>query len=1475
MKTLDELLSELRQRDVKLWLEGDASGGHSQRLRYRAAKDSLTPELLTELKTQKAEIINFLRQITIAASSQIPPIIPCERNGNLPLSFGQQRIWFLHQFEPNSSSNNMPVVVRFTGNLNVAVLEESLREVVQRHEVLRTTFPAVNGKPSQVIASDVSLTLPIIDLRQVPDEQREAEALLLATKEAHQPFDLANGPILRLLLLRLSDREHLLIWNMHCIVCDGASSDLFYQDFTAIYKALSAGKASPLTPLPVQYADFTNWQYQWLQGEVLESQVNYWKQKLEGNLPIIELPYDHPRPHGVQTYRGDRAALLLSKTLNHALTDLSQKWGVTLFMTLLTVFELLLYRYSGQEDLLISFASASRGQVETERLIGFFSNTLVMRGNLAGNPTFRQLLDRVRKDCLEAYSHQDLPFERLIEELRPEQQSRNSSSLFQVKFSLNPPWSNGRGMGAVQLPDLTITSLFGYIYHGKTKYDLTLVLREQDNGLGMVFDYNAEMFDASTIERMLGHFKTLLEGIVANPDQPISELPLLTAGEQHKVLVDWHGKQADYPQNTCIHQYFEAQAKRTPNNIAVSFENQQLTYQELNQRANQLAYYLQTLGVKLGVLVGLYVEPCLEMIVGLLGILKAGGTYVSIAPTSGQDSLAFILEDAQISLVLTQSSLVDKFSEHQVQVICLDNDWEGIAVQATENLGYYTTDQTTACVMYVSGCNGKLNGIAITHRNLVTHSLAISETWELTVSDRLLLIPSISYNSFIESLFPSWIAGAIAILQSQELQNSTAQFFSFISQQQITVVNLPTSFWYELVKEPSISPQTLPVSLRLVMVGGEKVSRNAYLTWVEKVGKQVRWLNAYGLLETTLTATVYEPEAATEASNTRSEIPIGRAIANTKIYILDQRSQPLPIGITGEIYIGGIGVAQGYFNRTELTSEKFIPNPFSGESGSYLYRSGDFGRYLSDGNIEFVDRRDNQVKIRGFRIELAEIETILAHYPGVQETVVIAKEDVPGDKSLVAYLVPKQGETFESKQLLSFLQQKLPEHLLPSAFVIVDSLPLNANGQVDRQALPALNPTNSKIEKIFAKAEDPLQIQLTEIWENVLGIHPIGITDNFFDLGGHSLIAVRLFAEIEKIFGKTLPLSILLQSPTIEQLANLIREKSLSIKPNSEQTDGLFKRFFGRAIARFSKSNNSQLKKLIIEDENQANLKTPEWLPWSSLVPLQTNGDKPPLFCVHGAGESILYYRDFANYLGSNQPFYALQARGVDGRQTPLTRVNQMAAHYIKEIQTIQPQGPYFLGGYSFGGLVVWEMAQQLVAQGQKVALLAIFDTSSPICRKTTIQPTPAPKRISRHLNNLLEVGPTYILEQIEGKSSWLEYMLKQRLREFTFKAHLNISRILPYAYRKQIKIKDFNKQAAKEYVPKAYTGQVTVFRAEERPVTNGQEVDPNMGWSELALGGLDIQHVPGNHFSMFNEPYVKSLSEKMKVCIEQAIAET
>ncbi|AUT02008.1 non-ribosomal peptide synthetase [Nostoc sp. CENA543] len=1400
MKTLEQLLSELRQRDVKLWLEGD-------RLRYRAAKDSLTPELLAELKAQKSEIINFLRQITTVATANIPPIVPCERNGNLLLSFGQQRLWFLHQFEPDSSSNNMPVVVRFTGNLNVTILEASLKEVVRRHEVLRTTFPAVDGKPVAVVTSEVSLTLPIVDLRQVPEEQREAEAFRLATDEAHRPFDLANGPILRVLLLRLREQEHLLVWNMHAIVCDGASSDVFYQDFTTIYKALAEGKTSPLPPLPVQYADFAHWQHQWLQGEVLQSQVHYWQQKLAGSLPIIQLPYDHPRPSNVQTYRGDRAARLLPKTLNYALTDLSQKWGVTLFMTLLTVFELLLYRYSGQEDLLISFASVGRGQVETERLIGFFSNTLVLRSNLAGNPTFRELLDRVRKDCLEAYAHQDLPFERLIEELKPEQRNRNSSSLFQVKFSLNPPWSNGRGMASVQLPDLNMTSLFGYIYHGKTKYDLILVLREQDNGLGMVFDYNADMFEVSTIERMLGHFQSLLEGIVANPDCPILELPLLTKAEQHQLLVDWnHTKTADI-KDIAIHQLFEVQAECTPDRIAAIAQHGQLTYQQLNQRANQLAHYLQTLGVSTGVSVGLYVEPSLEMIVGLLGICKAGGTYVPITPTS--PDTAFICQDAQISLLLTTSSLIEQLSECGTKIMCLDTDWSAIAVHNQQNPVTPVTPDHLACITYPPTATARPHGISISHRNLVNHSLAISQTWELSQGDRVLVSSAID-----ESLFSCWFSGTGAVLQPPSLPNSITQFCSFISQQQITVLNLSTYFWHQLVDHLATSPAVLPDSLRLVMVGGEKVSPTAYQTWVERVGTKIRWLHAYGVKETTFTATVYNPQ-----TSNHKEIPIGKPIANTQIYILDQLLQPVPIGSPGEIYISGVGVVPGYYQQSDLTSQKFIPHPFSDDPQARLYQTGDLGRYLADGNLEYLGRTDRQVKIRGVGIDLTQIESLIGEHSDVTQAVVITNEQIPGEQHLVAYIVSHQEQQPQTSDLRSFLSQKLADEFIPSDFVCLKSLPLTANGQINYRALPEPNFVKQQLEGNFVAPHNETELLLTTIWAKLLGIQGFGINDNFFDLGGNSILAVRLFTEIEQNFGVNFPLSTLLQRPTIAELAAMIRQ-----------------------------------------DESAQE--------WEHLVIIKPgSSSKPPFFCVNAIWGNILFYRGLASYLSPDQPFYGLQSQGLDGKQTPLSSIPEMAASYIQEMQRVQPQGPYYLGGFSWGGTLALEIAQQLQAQGQEVRLLAIFDTGAPAIAQSQAQMTNV--QSTRYRTNLLNFRLWELQDYLSNLREKISWHLRAGKASILYRLYLRyIKRSLPEFYI--FNVAAANYKAYKSYFATAYSGKVTLFRA----IQDLAQLEKNaeLRWDQIATDGVDIYQVMGaTHTGLMEDSYVKLLAEQLQLCLERS----
>ena len=965
MKTtenIDRLLLELGQRKIKLWLEGD-------RLRYKAPKDAFTTELLSQVKQHKADIVSFLKEANNSVKSQLPSIKAIDRDGNLPLSFGQQRLWYLHQFEPDSSSNNMPVVVRIAGLLNVDALQRSLSELVRRHEVLRTTFPSVKGQPKLVIAPAESVPLELIDLRDLPQSDRDAKAFYLATEEAHKPFDLANGPILRVKLFRLQSEEHLLIWNLHCIVCDGASSDIFYQDLTAIYTAFAAGEPSPLPELTIQYVDFAHWQRQWLQGDVLESQIDYWKQKLDNLPPPLKLPYDRPHPKGVLTYKGDRSALMLPKSLNVELNRLSQKLGATLFMTLLTAFETLLHRYCGQEDILLNFASAGRAQVETEGLIGFFSNTLIFRTHLTENLTFKEALAKVGEAFLEAYAHQDLPFEKLIEELRPN--TKQGKSLFQVKFALNPPWSEGRGMASVKLPDTTFTSLFGYIYHGKTKYDLTLVMREQDEGLGVVFDYNADIFDASTIQKMLQHFRNLLEGVVANPDCILKELPMLASGEQ------------------------------------------------------------------------------------------------------------------------------------------------------------------------------------------------------LRQSDRL---------------------------EDEEIE---------------------------------------------------------------------------------------------------SKIPT--------------QTEPL----------------------------------------------------------------------------------------------------------------------------------------------------------------------------------DKIEFKLVEIWQDVLGIDSVGLQDNFFELGGNSLQAVNLFAQIEKQFGNNLPLSTLFQSGTVAQLAQIIRQK--------------------------------------------------DWLsPWESLVPIQPNGSKPPLFYIHGGGGNLLVYRDLAMSLGSDQPVYGLQPRGLDGKYVPFQKIEDMAAFYLAQIRQIQPHGPYYLAGLSSGGVTGWEISQILHAEGEKVALLALFDTDGPdnynllppfarlasvfswVVENSWSELNRIPETTALKLKELgTKQTSIKILERLGIRQRVLDDNEKidrdkmQQIYQFKFAQYQNISnkisslekRINSLAifllkrfandYYVEIfvgalsgnkittiddaskipealqKVQEANIIASRNYTPLVNPNKVTLFRASKRPP--GFYFDSKLGWGDLAAGGMEIHEIPGDHVSIMKSPV---LAEKLKICLNKAQAD-
>jgi len=1422
MKTIDEFLSELRHLDVKLWNEGD-------RLRYKAPKETLTPALLQELKERKAEILAFLHKANAATSSNLSPILPVPRDGNLPLSFAQARLWFLAQLEPDSPAYNIPAAFRLTGLLNVTALSQSLSEIVRRHEVLRTTFPSVDGQPKQVISLDTALTLPVIDLRELPPDQGLSEAQRLATEEAQESFDLATGPLFRVKLLRLEEAEYMLLVTMHHIVYDGWSHDIFLRELAALYDAFSSGKPSPLPELPIQYADFAHWQREWLQGEVLESQRDYWKQQLNGSLPILQLPTDYPRPP-VQTYQGGYQSLELPKNLTQALKALSQQERVTLFMTLLAAFQTLLYRYTGQEDIIVGTPIAGRNQVEAEGLIGFFVNTLALRTYLSGNPSFQELLGRVREVALGAYAHQDLPFEKLVEELQPGR-DRSRTPLFQVMFVLqNTPTS------ALELPGLTVNSL--NLDSGTAKFDLTLFIMETAQGLRASLEYNTDLFKAATITRMLGNFQTLLEGIVANPQQRLSDLPLLTAAEKHQLLVEWNNTQTDYPSNTCIHQLFEAQAEQTPNAVAAVFGSEQLTYRELNHRANQLAHYLQGLGVGPETCVGICVERSLDILVGLLGILKAGAAYLPLDPAYPQERLTFMLEDAQVPVLLTQQPQVEKLPAHRAKVVCLDTDWDAINRESQENLISSVTADNLAYVMYTSGSTGRPKGVSVIHRGVVRLVKGANYA-NLAAEEVFLQLAPISFDASTLEIWGSLLNGARLVIFSPHTP-SLGELGQVIQQYQITTLWLTTGLFHVMVDErlEDLKP------LRQLLAGGDVLSVPHVQKFLQKIG-DCKLINGYGPTENTTFTCCYP---ITEPDQLGNSVPIGRPITNTQVYVLDSHQRPVPIGVPGELYIGGDGLARGYLNRPDLTEEKFLQNPFSDEPGTRLYKTNDLARYLPNGNIEFLGRIDNQVKVRGFRIELGEIEAVLAQYPTVKEAVVTARKDISGNTSLVAYIVshPEQASTID--ELRRFLKQKLPDYMVPGAFVLLEALPLTANGKVDRRALPAPDQIMKESENTFVAPRNELELQLTQIWEKVLGVHPISVKDNFFDLGGHSMLAARLFAQIEKKLGRNLPLANLFQAPTIEELASIFSQQGYSSEPNKSTT---------KLQSASNLLNHSGLSSRC-----------------SSLIVIQPNGSKPPLFCIHVLGRGLKFYRPLANHLGLEQPLYGLAAQIMDKKYAPPNRVEDLAAHYIKEMRILQPDGPYFLAGVSFGGSVAFEMAQQLVAQGQKVALLALLDTHT----SEALKQISSRELLSAHWSNFLQLGPTYVLKKakdnVKGKIQSFNDKLNHSLNEIGCKFYIGIGRPLPN-HLQDFTFQQENIQASRNYVPQVYPGQVALFRSTDQIIGVSSYADPLLGWGELAAGGLEFHEVPGTHLGMLQEPHVQVLAEKLKACLDKAQAET
>ncbi|MDQ2097153.1 MAG: amino acid adenylation domain-containing protein [Tychonema bourrellyi B0820] len=1333
----------------------------------------------------------------------------------VPATESQKEIWIAVQMGDEANcAYNESMCLRLQGNLDVESLRFSIQELVQRHEALRATF-SPDGS-TLCIASSIEIDIPAIDLSILGDRDRESKLAHLRRQEVELPFNLVRGPLFRSQIIKLQEQEHIVILTGHHIICDGWSWGILFPDLGAIYAARHQGLAANL-PQPESFIEYAILQEeQATSPEVIDAE-KYWLKQFSGTIPVLDLPTDRARP-ALRTYNGSREDWELNPDLVTNLKRLGKKAGCSFFTTLFAGFEAFMYRLCGQEDLVVGMPAAGQLVGGKDKLAGHCVSLLPLRTRIDGEQSFIDYLRSRRTAILDALDCQQLTFGTLVKKLAlPRDFSR--IPLVPVTFNLD-----------VQLAQeqLNFDGFQAEVFSNPRtceNFEWAVNASETKTKLVLECQYNTNLFDAATIRRRMAEFEALLEGIVANPQCPLKNLPVLTAAERQQLLVEWNSTQTNYPDSACIHQLFEVQAEQTPDAVALVLGEQQLTYQQLNCRANQLAKYLQTLGAGPEVLVGVCFDRSLDAIVSLLAVLKAGSAYLPLDPAYPKERLDFMLSDAQISVLLTQHNLVERLPDSGAKVVCLEVAREEIDAQSEENPANLANAENLAYVMYTSGSTGKPKGVCVVHRGVV-RLVKDTNYASLTAAEVFLQLAPISFDASTLEIWGALLNGAkLAVFPAGS--PSLAELGEAIRLYNVTILWLTAGLFHLMVDDRIEDLK----GVRQLLAGGDVLS----VPHVQKLLREVpncQLINGYGPTENTTFTCCFAIDSASEISNS---VPIGRAIANTQVYILDRHLQPVPIGVPGELYAGGAGLARGYLNRPDLTAERFIPNPFTNKedglenaknrsvssllpASNRLYKTGDLARYLPDGNIEYLGRTDNQVKIRGFRIEIAEIEAVIAGHPDVSQVAIAVQLDASGNKCLAAYVVKSPGQILAAGILRSFLQERLPDYMIPAGFVFLEALPLNPNGKVDRRALASQKWQSSSAapnEIIAVSPRDKFEFQVTEIWEKVLGINSIGIRDNFFEVGGHSLLGARLLAEIEKVFDKKLPLSAIFQSPTVEQLANILRDT--------------------------------------------------EWSsPSPSMVVIQpgTGSYKPPLFCIHVLGRGLEFYRPLMNYLDRSQPVLGLSTQIMDEKLAPPNRVEELATYYIKEMQTFQPQGPYFLLGVSFGGTVAFEMARQLDAKGEKVALLGLLDTYGPAAFKNLPEIKPG-----QQLTKILQLEPAVFLEKAKmnlgGRIEKLTHCYWRNLS----KVYRAIGRPVPI-FLENFTHGELNNQALRHYVGGVYPGRATLFKAVETAILFGADLE--LGWGEVITGGIEIYEIPSDHLGMLKEPHVRVLGEKLQACIDR-----
>lgn len=1334
------------------------------------------------------------------------PVAPMQQGLLLPSLYEQQSGIYIEQ-----------IICSLQEDLNVSDLRQSWERALERHSILRTSFHYQHSNQlMQSVSANVQLPWKESDLRDLSKSEQQEHLNAYLQSDRKLGFAIQEAPLMRLALFQLADADYKLVWTFHHALLDGRSFSLVLKEVFTIYEAICQNQDYHLAE-PRPYKDFITWLQQYCPPKAEE----FWRQLLHGFTTATVLPGSNASMSAAMdakvriTSNGEQSVQLSEET-TLALQTLAKDHQLTLNTIVQGAWALLLGRYSGQDDVVFGAIRAGRGSAlkeleDIKSMVGLFINTVPVRAKVEPDLPLLPWLKELRAQwmAMRDYEHTSLV------QIQEWSEVPRGTPLFESLLMFENGEMNAELQsqgGNWERREFELKERIGY--------PLTLCAYASSELL-FNLHYDACRFDELTISRILGHLTTLLESIVANPNRCLWDLPFVTQAERHQLLVEWNDTRG-YPKEVCIHELFEIQAEQTPDAVAVVYQDQQLTYQELNIKANQLAHHLRSLGVGPEVLVGICVERSLEMVVGLLGILKAGGAYVPLDPKYPKERLADLLSDSQAPVLLTQQPLVSRLPEHNARVVCLDTDWERIEQESEQKLESGVAPEHLAYIIYTSGSTGKPKGVTIEHRGAVNTIIDINDRFGIGSADRVLNVCSLNFDLSVYDVFGLLATGGAIVIPEASIAPNPAHWLELMQRERITVWNsAPPVMQLFMSYVAGQSEVSLP-ALRIAMLSGDWIPITLP-EQIKSVAENVRVISLGGATEASIWSIYYPIEAV---DPTWKSIPYGRPLANQQFYVLDSRLQPMPIGVAGELHIGGIGVARSYFNRPELTEQKFIPDPFSTEPDARLYKTGDLGRYLPDGNIEFLGRLDHQVKIRGFRIELGEIESVLTQHPQVREVLVIAREDRPGDKYLAAYVVPHPGKTPTISELRSFVKQTLPEYMVP-AVALLDTLPLTPNGKIDRRALPVPEQNSQETAKTFVAPRDRLESQLAKIWESVLGVQPIGVKDNFFVLGGHSLLAANLWTQIEKITEKKLPLATLFQAPTIEQLANALREEG--------------------------------------------------WSPsCSSLMVIQPGSPKKtPLFCIHVLGRGLEFYRPMARYFDPEQPMYGLttEISTLDQKEAPANRVEDLAEFYVKEMQTLQPQGPYLLTGVSFGGEVAFEMAQILMAQGEKVALLALLDTLKENS-ESAIRQVATSDRLSGHWSNLLKRGPGYIWEKLQPKVDEQLQNFDSSRKRICCKFYQRLGRPLPEELQ-EFTYRELNTEASNQYIPKVYPGRLTLIRAHDKAtdVSVSAFIDPELGWGGLATEGIEIHEVHGNHLSMLKEPHVRKLAETLEACIDKALA--